>query len=97
MTAKAEIDRRQALFKTVQDVLIETLRLPLERDQIQPDTPLFGTGIGLDSIDAVDLAVGVEERTGVRLPDGPRTRAGLRTVNQLIDLVIELEGTHAAA
>jgi acyl carrier protein len=81
------------LFRIVQDVLIGTLRLPLERDQIQPDTPLFGTGIGLDSIDAVDLAVGVEERSGVRLPDGPRTRAGLRTVNQLIDLVLSLEGS----
>lgn len=69
----------------MRDVLVDRLRLRVAREQIQPDTPLFGTGLALDSVDAVDLTVGVEDRTGVRLPEGAEGRVHLRTVNKLID------------
>lgn len=84
-------ERRQALLDIVRDVCVDHLRLTFERDQIQPDTPLFGTGLGMDSIDAVDLIVGVEARTKIRVPDNWRGRLGLRTVNGLITLLVHLE------
>ena len=42
--------------------IIEQLNLAdLNKDDIQADTPLFGTGLGLDSIDSLELSVFVEE------------------------------------
>lgn len=75
---------REELLELVRDVLVERLKLSVDRDQIQPDTPLFGTGLGLDSVDAVDLAVGLEERTRVKIPDDWRGRVALRSVNHLV-------------
>lgn len=83
--------RREALLDVIREVLIEHLKVRIEPDQVQPDTPLFGTGLGLDSVDAVDLVVGIEKRCGVRVPDDERGRAGLRTVNTLIALLIDEE------
>jgi acyl carrier protein len=83
--------RRAALVEVVQQVIVHDLKVRVAFDQIQPDTPLFGTGLGLDSIDAVDLAIGIERRAGVRLPDDARGRAALRTVNQLVDLLLQLQ------
>ena len=38
---------------------------------IETDAPLFGEGLGLDSIDALEIAMGLEERDGVTLDDDP--------------------------
>ena len=83
------LGRRRELLAAVRQILIEDLRLDLEPDQIDPDVSLFGTGLGLDSVDAVDLAVGVEKRTGIRVPDGQRGRSAMRSVNTLVDLLLE--------
>ena len=86
---RERLRRREELLEVVRDVLLDRLKVPYDRDQIQPDTSLFGTGLGLDSIDAIDLVVGVQERTGVRVPDDLRGRAALRSVNKLVSLLIE--------
>lgn len=86
-TVAATVARREALLAVVREVLVKRLRLRVLPEQVQPDTPLFGTGLALDSVDAVDLTVGIEERTGVRLPDGAEGRLHLRTVNHLIDFL----------
>ena len=73
----------------VREVVVDHLKLAIDRDQVQPDTPLFGTGLGLDSVDAVDLVMGVEARTNLRIPDTWEGRAALRSVNQLIGFLME--------
>jgi acyl carrier protein len=87
----APLQNRQQLLAALRRVLIEQLKLRIEPAQVQPDTPLFGTGLGLDSVDAVDLVVGLEKETGIRVPEDARGRAGLRTVNTLLTLLMELE------
>lgn len=82
------IARREALLDQIRAVLIEDLRVSLPAEQIDPDTPLFGTGLALDSIDAVDLIVGLERRTGVRLADDASSRLGLRSVNMTINYLL---------
>lgn len=84
----AYVARREELLAVVRAILVEDLRIPLEPAQIDPDTPLFGTGLALDSIDAVDLVVGIEQRTGVRIEDGVIGRLGLRSVNMIVNLVL---------
>lgn len=88
----AYVARREALLAQVRMILIEDLRIPLAPEQIDPDTPLFGTGLALDSIDAVDLVVGLERRTGVRIEDDVLGRAALRSVNMVVNLVLAANG-----
>lgn len=86
------VERREAYLGTIRAVLIEDLRLDMEPDQIDPDVSLYGTGLGLDSVDAIDLAVGVEKRTGRRIPEGERGHVVLRSINALVDWLMEVPG-----
>jgi acyl carrier protein len=50
------------------ELLIEALNLEdVEVDSIDPQAPLFGDGLGLDSIDALELALAVSKRYGFQL------------------------------
>jgi acyl carrier protein len=80
-------DRERALDR-VRRMLIEDLHVPRDPDEIDPDAPLFGTGLGLDSIDAVELVVSLESALGVKLPEGALGRRSLRTVNMLVDIAV---------
>lgn len=55
---------------------------------IDPDAPLFGDGLGLDSIDALELALEISKRYGVQLKaddeDNKRIFASLRTLTEYI-------------
>lgn len=95
---ETRIAAREAVLCRVRLLLIEQLHVRRELDEIDPDCPLFATGLGLDSVDAVELIVGLESEFGISLPDGPLARRSLRTVNTLIDLVLEIQsGTTAHA
>ena len=56
-------------------------------EDIAPEAPLFGGGLGLDSIDALELAVLVERHYGVRITDmdiGKQAFASLRALDRYI-------------
>ena len=84
----AHVQRRLDVLGAIRRLLIDRLRVQREPEEIDPDTPLFGTGLGLDSIDAVELIVHLEGDFGVRLPNDITGRAEMRTVNSLVDLVL---------
>ncbi|MBK7586567.1 MAG: hypothetical protein IPI67_41065 [Myxococcales bacterium] len=52
-------------------------------EDIGDDAPLFGAGLGLDSLDALQLAMAIEERFGVRLPEGEAARPVFASVSAL--------------
>jgi acyl carrier protein len=79
--------RREEVLAEVRRMLIEKLRVQREPDEIDPDTALFGSGLGLDSLDAVELLVCLDADFGVKLPDDAFGRAEMRTVNSLVDLI----------
>lgn len=56
-------------------------------ESIGDDEPLFGEGLGLDSLDALQLAVAVEERFGVTIPDDENAKAIFASVAALADHV----------
>lgn len=75
----------------VRALLVSELELKHTRaEDIDPDAPLFGEGgLGLDSLDALQLAVGIEERFGVTVPDGPAARPIFRSVRTLAAHIVE--------
>jgi acyl carrier protein len=79
------IERRAQTLGRVRAVLIEALHIQREPDELDADAPLFGTGLALDSVDAVELVVSVETAFGVPFPEGAGARPVLRTLNTLVD------------
>ena len=65
-------------------VLVEGMNLEeMTPDQIRDDTPLFAEGLGLDSLDAVELVVLVQKHFGVEIKDMEEGREAFRTVESL--------------
>ncbi|HEY8088917.1 MAG TPA: phosphopantetheine-binding protein [Polyangiaceae bacterium] len=60
-------------------------------ETIDDDAPLFGAGLGLDSLDALQLAMSIEEKLGVRIPEGEEARAVFRSVRTLADHVAKVQ------
>jgi acyl carrier protein len=60
-------------------------------ETIDDDAPLFGGGLGLDSLDALQLAMSIEEKLGVRIPEGDEARAVFRSVRTLADHVAKVQ------
>jgi acyl carrier protein len=71
---------------TLKELMIKELNLAGKKpEDIQDAAPLFGEGLGLDSLDALQLAMCVEEHFGVRVPEGPEARTIFASVNALAD------------
>ena len=77
---------------TVPDVarlIVQALNLELAPEDIAPDAPLFGDGLGLDSIDALELALAISREYGLELrSEDARNRqvfASLRSLTEYID------------
>ncbi len=76
------------LIEKLKADIIEQLNLvDINKDDIQADTPLFGTGLGLDSIDSLELSVLLERKYGVKITnsqEGKKVFQSLRTMAEFI-------------
>lgn len=79
---------RAALLAEVKSLLIGGLRLDRSPADIADDEPIFGEGLGLDSIDALELVVLVEERFHVSIPDEEVGKRAFASVNALVDFIL---------
>ena len=78
------------LRKDIKELIITSLNLEgMTPDQILDDAPLFQEGLGLDSIDALELAVAIERRFHVTIPDEAVGKKVLSSVNALATYVAE--------
>lgn len=85
----------QELEKDLKGLIVEALMLDhVTAEEIDSEAPLFGTGLGLDSIDALELAMAIERRYGVKLrADDPNTRAIFASVRALAAHIDARRGT----
>jgi acyl carrier protein len=67
--------------------IVRSLRLPIAADEIGDDVPLFGEGLGLDSIDVLELVLELERSFGVSISDEATGARVLRTVNTIAEFV----------
>src|SRR3954451_11732968 len=76
----------------IKEMLVKNLMLQTTADQIGDDLPLFGpNGLGLDSIDALELVVSMEKTFGVGIPNSEVAGKALRTVNTIHDYIVEMQ------
>lgn len=74
----------------VKEMIIERLKLEgMTPDQIDDGAPLFGEGLGLDSIDALELVLGIEQTFGVKIEDEAAGLKAFRSVQALADFIAE--------
>ena len=80
---------RDQLLADLKALIVEVLALEdIRPEEIETDAPLFIEGLGLDSIDALELAMGLEEKYGVIITDDPeRNEKIFASVGALADLV----------
>jgi len=77
----------------IKEMLVKNLMLQTTADRIGDDLPLFGpNGLGLDSIDALELVVSMEKTFGVAVPNSEVAGKALRTVNTIHDYILEKRG-----
>ncbi len=84
------IAAREEVLAKLRLALIEKMHVRRAADELDPDVALFGSGIGLDSLDAVELVVFLESEFGLKATDNDPMimRGSMRTLNTLIDLVL---------
>jgi acyl carrier protein len=76
------------LKESIKEMMVENLMLKVTKEDIRSDMPLFGAeGLGLDSIDALELVVSLEKRFGVSVPNSDVAKNALATVNTIADYV----------
>jgi len=74
-----------SLRTEIKQAIVRSLRLPIAPDEIQDDAALFGEGLGLDSIDALELVLEIERTFGVAISDEQTGTAVLRSVDTIAE------------
>ena len=72
-----------SLKTEIKQAIIRSLRLPLTVGDIGDTTPLFGEGLGLDSIDVLELVIEIERTFGARIEDEKTGMDVLRSVDTI--------------
>lgn len=73
----------------IRKLIIEKLRLEVKPAEIKDDQPLFGEGLGLDSIDALELVVALEKEFGVTIGDEEVGAKAFQSLNALVAFIQE--------
>ena len=87
---QTSLPEREDLVENLKELIIRTLRLEdVSPEDVVASEPLFGEGLGLDSIDALELVVAIEREYQVEIPDAEVGRRAFASIKALADFVLE--------
>jgi acyl carrier protein len=75
------------LHAEIKQALVRSLRLPMQPEEIGDTMPLFGEGLGLDSIDVLELVLELERSFGVTIADHDTGTRVLRSVDTIASFI----------
>jgi acyl carrier protein len=81
------MEEDKSLKEQIKDLIIRRLRLEISPAEIDDTSALFGDGLGLDSIDALELVVGLEQEFGISIPDEDVGKEAFASVEALCSYV----------
>lgn len=82
------------LKSQIKQMLVENLMLQVTAEEIGDEQPLFGPeGLGLDSVDALQLVVALDKTFGLKIPDPAAAKQILQNVNTIASAVAALKGS----
>ena len=88
MTEKYTPTEEAALQLEIAELMVQALNLDVSAAEIQPDEPLYGNGLGLDSIDILEVALVVSKRYSLQLKadseDNHRIFGSLRSLTEYV-------------
>jgi acyl carrier protein len=71
----------------IKQAIVRALKLPMQPEEIDDAAPLFGEGLGLDSIDALELVLEIERSFGVVIGDEETGGKVLQSVNAIAEYI----------
>ncbi|HBM3224221.1 TPA: acyl carrier protein [Klebsiella oxytoca] len=83
-----KIDQRKSILVTIKAELIHRLNIQREEHQIDDDTPLFGNGLKLDSVDATEIIVMLDKSFNIQVQEGDDP-SYMRSINSLASFIIQ--------
>jgi acyl carrier protein len=84
------------IVQRAKELLVTGLRLEIAPADIADEDPIFGAGLGLDSIDALEFVVLVEEQFGVAIPDEDVAKQAFASISALADFILAERGLGAS-
>jgi acyl carrier protein len=80
----------EELIQKLKEQIIKALKLEdVKPEDINPDAPLFGEGLGLDSIDALELIVLLEKEYGLRVENAGAAKNIFASVRTMADFITQ--------
>ena len=80
--------KEQATVESLRVLLAENVMLKIDATSITEDTPLFGAeGVGLDSLDALQIIISVEKKYGISIGDASTAKDALQSLGVLSDWI----------
>jgi len=89
------IQKRKSVIDRVKNDLIQRLSLPYTPDDLHEDVSLIGSGLGLDSLDALEVILGIEQEFDVKVEEG--NIAVLRSINTMVDYILANQPANSVA
>ena len=81
------MDRWDTLAGEVKAAIVRCLRMPIKPEEIMDDMPLFDEGLGLDSIDALEIVLELQRSFGVEISDEQVGKRVLRSVTTIVEFI----------
>jgi acyl carrier protein len=81
------------LKQEIKQAIVRSLRLPIAPDAIEDGVSLFGEGLGLDSIDVLELVLEIERTFGVSISDEQTGNRVLRSVDTIAAHITAIRNT----